>query len=124
LGDIVLASTVGPTLRGPEDLLDWLHRREPLLQGEVLGILLDTFHRPVAVWAPTAPGERPAVPLDAAGGVIVVDRTGEGVKPQPEDIGGWRIWKEETADDLPILDILLVDGEDWESLSVFDDVLG
>lgn len=115
--------TFGPTLRGPQDLVEWLQRRGPALDGRVLGILLDACRRPVAVWTPSSPEDRPAIPSEVVATVVVFDRTGDGITPRPEDIEIWRIWAGQAPDDLPIIDVLLVDGDEWETLGIFDGVL-
>jgi len=114
----------GPRLLGPRDLVDWLRWRPELLEERFFGVLLDRHRQVVDVWVPRRPGERPLLVPAVDAAVVVVNRAGQGVTARPEDIVLWRIWFDQAPDDLPLLDVLLLDGHRWSTLGVFDEVLG
>jgi len=118
-------------LTGPEATIDWarsipdfgwyaevyalfLGDGHVLLRAAWLGsaTTLDDF----ATWPDFALGYTPAA--GAAALVLLVCRPGEGTGPSPDDLAVYDLIRvAQAAHDLPLLDVLLVDGLGWSSLA-------
>ena len=118
-------------LSGPEQSISWARSIHDFgCYTEVFALFLDSDHvllraawlgaattlGDFAAWPDFALGYAPAA--GAAGILLVACRPGEGTDPSPADLGLYDLVKvAQAAHDMPLLDVLLVDGPCWSSVA-------
>jgi DNA repair protein RadC len=118
-------------LPGPEQTISWARSIPDFgCYTEVFALFLDPDHvllraawvgagttlGDFVVWPDFALGYAPEA--GAAAILLVACRPGEGTDPSPADVAAYDLVKvAQAAHDLPLLDVLLVDGPCWSSLA-------